>query len=79
MEEDISVTDGVKIPNDFQNLVRKSRIAQKYIHINMRLQIYEGFRIEIQLVEYDNMMIGIVIIIVAFVVSIFNITGGGCQ
>ena len=35
MEEDISVTDGVKIPNDSQNLVRKSRIAQKYIHIRV--------------------------------------------
>ena len=69
MEEDISVTDGVKIPNDYQNLVRKSRIAQKYIHVNMRLQKYEGFRTEIQLVEYDNMMIGIVIII----------AGGGCH
>ena len=79
MEEDISVTDGVKIPNDSQNLVRKSRIAQKYIHVNMRLQKYEAFRTEIQLVEYDNMMIGIVIIIVAFILSIFNIAGGCCQ
>ena len=72
MEEDISVTDGVKIPNDSQNLVRKSRIAQKYIHVNMRLQKYEGFRTEILLVEYDNMMIGTVIIIVAFFISIFK-------
>ena len=45
----------------------------------MRLQIYEGFRTEIQLVEYGNTMIGIVIIIVAFIVSIFNSAGGGCQ
>ena len=45
----------------------------------MRLQKYEGFRTEMQLVEYDNMVIGIVIIIVAFIVSIFNSAGGGCQ
>ena len=44
------------------------------IHINMRLmQKYEGARTEIQLLEYDKLMIGIVAIIVAFLVRIFNI------
>ena len=62
-------TEHIAYHSNYQNLVRKSRIAQKYIHVNMRLQKYEGFRTEIQLVEYDNMMIGIVIII----------AGGGCQ
>ena len=47
-------------------------LSLKYIHINMSLQKHEGFRTEIQLVEYDNMMIGTVIIIFAFIVSIFK-------